>query len=51
MIRGKAKAKENKERARAIKAKARGIQVQDHPGVDVSFATDRIGCPSVPIIH
>ena len=50
-IRGKAKAKENKERVRAIKAKGRGIQVPDHPGVDVSCATDRIGCPSALVIH
>ena len=35
MIRGKAKAKESKERVRAIEAKVRGRQVQDHPRVDV----------------
>ena len=51
MIRGKAKAKESKERVRAIKAKGRGREAQDHPRVDVSFATDRIGCPSARIIH
>ena len=45
VIRGKVRAKET-ERGRAIKAKEKESQVQDHPRVDVSFATDRTGCRS-----